>query len=106
MGFKTFKWSLILLLVIYLALYFGTITGYYDYKNYKKMTLTNEQIIRFEKDVKAGKEVNVEDYLVKEDIAYNNKIANTGKRLSFMISGGMNKVLNKTFSLLGKFIEE
>lgn len=103
---KVFKTVLGLLLLIYLTLYFTSISGYYEYKNYKKMTLTEEQIERFEKDVKEGKEVDVSDYIIEEEIVFNNKIANTGKRVSYTISKTMDKVLNKTFSSLAKFITE
>lgn len=103
---KIFKGTLGLLLLVYLTLYFSSITGYYEYKNYKKMTLTEEQIIKFEQDVKEGKEVNVEDYIIEEEIVFNNKIANAGKKVSYTISDTMNKVLTKTFKLLAKFVAE
>lgn len=103
---KIFKFAFCLLLLVYLTLYFSSISGYYEYKNYQKMTLTEEQIIKFEQDVKDGKEVNVEDYIVEERTDYNNKIADTGKRVSYTISDTMNKVLNKTFKVLSKFVTE
>ncbi len=103
---KIFKFVFFLLLLIYLTLYFTGIAGYYEYKNYKKMTLTNEQIEKFEEDVKSGKEVNVEDYITKEKKDYNNKISDAGKKVSFTISNTLSKLLTSTFKHISKFITE
>ena len=72
----------------------------------KKMTLTEEQIEKFEEDVKNGKEVNVEDYVIKDNETYDNKIAKVGKKLSFAISDTLTSVLSKSFKALSKFIVE
>lgn len=101
-----FKVVFFILMLTYLTLYFAGVSGYYEYKNYKKMTLTEEQIIKFEQDVKDGKEVNVEDYIVEDKKYYNNKIANTGKKISFAISDTMTKVLSETFKTISKFVME
>lgn len=101
-----FKFLFFFLLIVYVCLYFTSLAGYYEYKNYKKMTLTAEQIEKFEEDVKAGKEVDVEDYVVEEKKVFNNKIANVGRRLSYDISSTLSKVLTKTFKTLSKFIDE
>lgn len=103
---KIFKFVFCLLLLIYLTLYFTGVAGYYEYKNYKKMTLTEEQIEKFEEDVKNGKEVNVEDYIQEEKRDYNNKIANTGKKVSYTISNTLTKLLSSTFKHISKFITE
>lgn len=101
-----FKIIFCILILTYLTLYFAGISGYYEYKNYKKMVLTEEQILKFEEDVKEGKEINVDDYIVEENNNHNNKIANIGKRLSFTISSSMSKVLSKCFKVISKFIAE
>lgn len=101
-----FKIVFCILMLTYLTLYFAGVSGYYEYKNYKKMVLTEEQINKFEEDVKEGKEINVEDYIVEEKNSHNNKIANAGKRLSFTISSSMSKVLTKCFKVISKFITE
>lgn len=101
-----FKIIFCLLMFIYLALYFASASGYYDYKNYKKMVLTEEQINKFEEDVKEGKQINIEDYIVVEKSVQNNKIANVGKKLSFAISSSLSKVLTKVFKTISKFITD
>ena len=103
---KIFKFVFITLLLVYLSLYFAGVAGYYEYRNYKKMSLTEEQIEKFEQDVKDGKEVNVEDYIIEDKKPENNKIANLGKRISFTISGVLTKTLSSGFKTLSKFITE
>jgi hypothetical protein len=103
---KVFKVVFVGLLFIYISFYFAGVAGYYEYKNYKKTVLTEEQIEKFEKDVKEGKEVNVEDYVVEDKKVVNNKISNLGKRISFGVSGIISKSLAKGFKSLSKFITD
>lgn len=103
---KIFKAVFSIFLIVYLVIYLASASGYYEYKNYKKMSLTEEQIEKFEEDVKEGKEVNVEDYVVKDNAIYDNKIAKMGKKISFAISDTLTGVLSKSFKAISKFIIE
>ena len=95
-----------ILIITYIVIYVASSTGYYEYRNYKKMILTEEQINKFENDISEGKEIDLEDYIIKEDINNGNKISKLGRRISFTISGGMTTLLSKTFSSISKFITE
>ena len=44
-------------------LYLSQSTGYFEYRNSKKVALTNKQIEKFEQDVKEGKNVDIENYI-------------------------------------------
>ena len=81
---------LILVLFIFTLLYFfgsnifpGTLTI--------KRDLTLKEIEKFEKDVKAGVEVDINDYIVK-DKNYDNIITKTNKKISNIISSGFKKI--------------
>ena len=100
---KVFKFVFFVLLISYLALYFSSVSGYYEYQNYQKMTLTKEQ---FEEDVKQGKALDVEDYIIKENVHFNNQIANAGKKISYTLSDALSVVLSKFFNFLASFITE
>ena len=54
----------------FLVVYFSDITGYYQYQNYKKTTLTLEQIKKFEEDVASGKEIDINEYLINYILIY------------------------------------
>ena len=59
--FHGFIWFLFL---SFLVLYFAQAGGYYEDVNNKKASLTEEKIKQFEEDVKNGKKIEVENYVV------------------------------------------
>lgn len=86
------------LFILFISLYVTQATGYYEFNNSKKTTLTNDAIKKFEKDIKEGKQISAKNYL-EEEKEYNNKISTT----SLMIS----KTIEKSFNyLMGKLFEE
>jgi len=103
---KIFKGLLIILFVIYLTIYISQKTGYYEYKNYQKALLTNDQIKSFEEDVKNGKEVNIKDYIVNTNKNYQTNLSKFGLNLSNLISSCINKGINSSFDFLIKFVDE
>ena len=104
--YQVFKWSFLLLLITFLTLYFSQMTGYYEYQNYQKMTMTKEQIERFEQDIKEGKEVDITNYVVNTTKDYKNTFSKTGTSLSRAISGGVRNSVLKLFGLLAKYVKE
>jgi len=103
---KIIKSLFSMLIIVYIVIYIASSTGYYEYRNYKKMILTEEQINKFEDDIKEGKEINLEEYVVNEDNNYDNKLSKLGRRLSFTISDTCTNILSKTFKSISKFITE
>ena len=73
--FNGFIWVLFL---SFLVLYFAEAGGYYESVNSKKAYLTNEKIKQFEKDVKEGREIKVENYMVEIKKDYSNNISKFG----------------------------
>ena len=61
-----FKGIFLILLFTFTTLYIASYNGYYEYSNNKKVTLTNEKIKEFEEDVKNGKKIDLENYIVME----------------------------------------
>jgi len=101
---KLFKTVFTLLLIIYLCIYFSSISGLYEYKNYKKVSLTSVQIEKFEQDIKEGKPINIDNYMIEERTMHNNKLGNAGKKISYTISDTMKKVLSSSYDFLSKFV--
>lgn len=104
--YKIFKWCFSFLLVIYLTLYFSQLTGYYEYQNYEKMVMTEEQIKQFEQDIKDGKEVDVKDYVVNIKKEYDNTFSNLGVTVSNFISNMVKNTVIKLFSGISNFVDE
>ncbi len=90
---KIIKYVLLSVVFIFLILYFfgGRI---YDYKLTEKKVLTEEQIKKFEEDVKNGIEIDINDYIIK-DKDYSNSITKINGEISNIIELGFKKVFEQ-----------
>ena len=104
--YNLFKIVFCMFLFIYLVLFFSSYTGYYEYNNYKKTRLTNEQIEKFENDIKEGKELDLNEYLVVNKHSYKTSLSNLTIRISESISGIVSKCVKVTFKKISKFVDE
>lgn len=103
---RIFRYIFMVLFISFLVIYFSELTGYYEYQNYKKATLTEEQIKQFESDVASGKEVDLNKYLVVENKSYNNKLSKIASKLSDGISDIVKDGVENTFKFLSKLVDE
>jgi uncharacterized protein YwqG len=94
------------LLLIFTVIYFSELTGYYEYHNYEKASLTKEQILEFENDIKNGKQIDVNEYLKANTKKFDNKLTKIASNLSEGISSVVEKGVNYTFKTLAKLIDE
>lgn len=90
-----FKFFLIIIFVFFITLYYSKNNGYYEYQQYKKTVFTKEQIEKFERDVREGKNVSLEDYLSNDEDDYSNKMSDLGLFLSKKISGFVKFTMDK-----------
>ena len=103
---KIFKFVFYTLLISYLVIYFSEITGYYEYQNHSKATLTEEQIRKFESDISDGKEVDIKDYIAVTQPSYNNTLSKAASKLSDGISKIVQGGVNKSFKFLSRLLDE
>ncbi len=91
---KTFKYGCIGLVLLFFFFFF---VGDIIYKNRltTKTILTEEQIKKFEEDVKNGVNIDINDYVVK-DKDYQNNVTRVNDTISSLI--------NKTFKQIFKYI--
>ena len=87
---------------IYCAILFSYNNGYYQTMAYKKMTLTEEAMRRFEQDIEEGKNISVNNYLVNDFKDYSNGVSNAGVKTGEMAEKFITKGLGKIFKVLGK----
>ena len=98
---KTIKILGLLLVIMFLSVYFSRYnTNYYENRN----VLTEEAILKFENDVKEGKNININSYL-KEEKDYNNKLSTIGIKTSNIIEKSFKKTLKFLFKQLGGLVE-
>lgn len=101
---KIFKILLLVLIILFIAIYISDINGYYAYSNYQRSLITEEGIKQFENDVKDGKEIDIKNY-VKEDNDYENNISKTSLQISDTIGKYIRKVLVTVFKKITVLIE-
>ena len=98
---KTIKIIGIVLFVMFLSVYFSRYnTNYYENRN----ALTEEAIVKFEQDIKEGKDISINTYL-KEEKDYNNKASTIGLKLSQGIEIGFKKSLKLLFKCMEGLVE-
>ena len=86
-------------LILFVALILAEDFGYYETRDKKIKTLTEEQIKIFEQDIKNGKNIDVTDYVTYESRDYSNNLSNllykTSLKLEKTIDGLIKIVFNK-----------
>lgn len=78
---NTFKIIFIFLFVIFLTMYISVGSNYYEYEFHKKVMLTNEDIKKFEDDVKNNKEVDIDNY-ISSRVDYSNSFSKASTKVS------------------------
>lgn len=92
------------LFVAYISLYFLNVSGYYDGNIRRKVQFTEEQIEAFERDVAAGENVDIKDYLKDQNKDFTNNISKFGYKLSFNIDRMFNSGVKEILRVLSKLL--
>lgn len=90
-------------IIIFLVVYLGLATGYVEADNAKKTRLTEEAMEKYEQDLKAGKKIDVKNYMEEEKV-YSNRISNVALGTSSIIEKGFNAIMNYLFSEVDKAV--
>ena len=96
----------LLLFIIFITLFFASYTGYYEYENRQEVKITEEQIKKFELDVKNGVNLDLENYLIKPKTDYQSFLSKVGSKTSKTVSNVISSSVNYTFGFLIKFVEQ
>ena len=91
---------LFILFIIYVGLYLMDSMGYYNIAA-KNKVITEEKLKEFESDIKSGNIIDIKDY-VRDNTNYKNVYSNLG----YNISIGIDNVLNKGLSNVGKILKK
>ncbi len=103
---KFFRYAFTTFLILFVALYISQATGYYEYTMHKKMTFTEDQIKKFEQDVKDGKEIDLKVYLDDTSKNYQNVTSKLGYAVSSKIEEFVEGSIENAFKILGNLIQE
>lgn len=103
---KVFRVCLTVLFVTYITLYISNKYGYYEYKKHEQVTLTEEQISKFEQDIKEGKNVEIEAYLSNTNPNYQTKFSKIGLNISEYSSKLIRESVQGIFKRINDLIVE
>lgn len=88
------------LVFLFIGLYFASNSGYIDYQSRNKTILTEEQIKKFENDVKENKPIDIENYITDKEEEYDNSISKLSLKVSHTIGEIFETALNYVFGKL------
>lgn len=94
------------LLFLFLGLYVASRNGYVDYQARNQMILTEEQIKKFEDDVKNQRPIDIENYVIREEELYDNQLSRNSLKLSNTIGRTVQNILNFVFGKLEGLLED
>lgn len=102
---KLVKMLVYSVILVFLFSYFIEQSGYYEYNLQMKKNLTEEEIKRFESDVKAGRDIDINSYLKSDSVDYSNKLTSATSDVSISLNKYLKRAINNTFYILEKLIK-
>ena len=102
---KIIKLFIYIIILTFMFSYIKEKSGYYEYNLQTKKNLTEEEIKKFEQDVKEGRDVDITDYLKDNTTDYSNNLTRATSKLSINLNEYLNKAISNTFDILGRLIK-
>lgn len=88
------------LVFLFIGIYFASNSRYIDYQARNKKILTEEQIKKFEDDVKENKVIDINNYISTKEDEYDNKISSISLKISQTIGKAFENTINFIFKEL------
>lgn len=80
--------------------------GYYKTRSEKAKALTDQQIAKFEKDISAGKKIDINKYVLYEDKDYTNEISDDIYSISLKLENVFNTTIKLIFNGASKAVND
>ena len=97
MAGRVVRITLLILFIIFLALYFSSNAGLIDYQAKHKTELTETRIKEFEEDVKNNVNIDLKKYIKNDEDNYDNALSSGMLKLSNSIGEGVMNILDFFF---------
>ncbi len=102
---KITKFFIEVLLIVFIFSYVIEKSGYYEYNLQSKKNMTENEIKKFEENIKKGKEVNVKDYLNEVSIDYSNNLTRSISMFNLNLNRYLIKTINNTINIFSKLVK-
>lgn len=106
MNKKITKLVISITIIIFISSYLISSSGYYEYTMQQRTIITNEKIKEFETDVKNNQDIDLKEYLKKEEIDYSNKFTTLVYNISENSNELTRKLIKKIFKKLSVLVED
>lgn len=106
MNKKTIKLVFIIALISFVITYVIAMSGYYEYELSNKRIMTEEQMKKFEEDVKNNENIDLNDYVVNTHIDYTNKFTKGVTKASITLNKYIKKSIEAVFNTVGNYVSE
>ena len=93
-------------LCFFTMVYISSNNGYYNYEQSRKTVLTKQKIEQFEKDVKQGKTIKIENYVDNSKPNYQNKTSQLGLDISSKVGKYVSLSIKSFFKKLNKLVTD
>lgn len=103
---KIAKLILLITIIIFISSYLISSSGYYEYTMQQRTIITNEKIKEFETDIKNNENIDIKEYLSKEEIDYSNKFTTLVYNISENSNELTRKLIKKLFKKLSVLVED
>lgn len=103
---KIAKYLFIIFFGLFIIFYIIEKSGYYEYNLQKKTYMTNESMDKFEKDIKDGKDVLMEDYVVSTEKDYTTRLTHETNKITTSVNKVLKNTIEDFFKILGSFVED
>ena len=91
-----------MLFVVFISYIIAFNSGYYEFSNYRKATITNEKMNEFEMDVKNNENIDVKDYLNNDYVDYSSVMSKVGNSVANTLNNFIENGLSSFFSGLSR----
>jgi hypothetical protein len=94
------------LFAVFLTVFVSNKYGYYEYQKHEQVTLTSEQIKKFEQDVKEGKIIDIESYVGEVNKNNQTKLSQTGLNISNSLANIVKTTVDGFFKYIDTVITQ
>ena len=102
---RLFKYTLLVLFLIFLGLYFGADIGIIDYPAKHRTKMTEENIKRFEEDVKNNVNIDLNNYVDYKEKKYDNGVSKTMLKTSNFLGESVKNTIDFFFKAISKSLD-
>lgn len=103
---RIFKLLFGLVFVAFLISYVISESGYYEYNLRNKSVMTKESMEKFEDDLKNGKDVRMEDYVVNTTKNYTSRLTTSTNKISTSVNSFLKKGIEGVFKVASRLVED